>query len=175
MKIIGLTGRRGSGKDSAANALVGYTNLKLAEPLKLMLRTLLAYQEVPEDRIYEMLEGSLKETRTLSFGGQSPRFAMQTLGTEWGRDLMGSSFWVDMLMNKARHYEKVVVTDVRFPNEADAIERVGGLLVRIVRPGAAQDVHSSEALIDNLPVHEEIVNDGTLADLHAKILRLVDH
>ena len=175
MKIIGLTGRKGSGKDAAATALVGYTNLKLAEPLKMMLRALLTYQEVTPDVIHEMMEGCLKESPCKSFGGQTPRHAMQTLGTEWGRDLMGKDFWVTMLMNKAQNYKKVVVTDVRFPNEVNAIEEVGGLLVRIIRPGLDKDTHSSEALIDNLPVHVEITNDGTLADLQNKILRLVDH
>lgn len=176
MKIIGLTGRKGSGKDAAATALVRYTNLKLAEPLKTMLHALLTYQEVPPDVIYEMLEGRLKESPCKTFGGQTPRHAMQTLGTEWGRDLMGKDFWVTMLKNKAQHYDCVVVTDVRFPNEVHAIEEMGGMIIRIVRPSLnVSDAHPSEVLIDTLPVHTEVINDGTLTDLQDTIRRLVDH
>src|SRR5690606_32695903 len=60
----------------------------------------------------------------------------------------------------------VVVTDVRYTNEADEIRRAGGYLVRVLRPGqASTDTHSSEVELDAYPTNRVIVNDGTLDDV----------
>lgn len=174
--IVGFTGRKRSGKDTAAAALVqeGFTRFSFAAPLKLMLRTLLDYQGVPEATIQEMLEGSLKEAPSWFLGNKSPRHAMQTLGTEWGRNLIGENFWVETLTIAARSTPLVVVSDVRFPNEVDAVRRNGGKVIRISRPGlAANDDHPSEALIDTLPVDLDVANDGGVVDLHRKIRSIV--
>ena len=62
----------------------------------------------------------------------------------------------------------VVLTDVRFPNEAEAIQAAGGRLVRVVRPGQdTSDQHISETALDDLVADVEIQNDGTLDELRA--------
>jgi hypothetical protein len=121
--LLGLVGRKGSGKDTAAELLLsqGYQNVKFAGALKEMIRSLLAYQGVDESTIDRMIEGDLKEVPTDYLGGHTPRFAMQTLGTEWGRDLIGKNFWVGTAMRRAEG-KPSVVTDVRFPNEVEAVE-----------------------------------------------------
>jgi hypothetical protein len=164
--LIGLTGRKRSGKNTVGDVFQGggYTQLSFAAPIKIMIAGLLSYQGVPAPTIREMLEGDLKEVPTKYLGGQSPRYAMQKLGTEWGRGEMKDSLWVDILMNARTQFEAVVVTDVRFPNEVEAIKAAGGEVYRINRPGLpAADCHLSEALIDGLDVDQEIHNTAASA------------
>jgi hypothetical protein len=163
--LLGLVGRKGSGKDTAAELLLaqGYQNVKFAGALKEMIRTLLAYQGVDESTIERMVEGDLKEVATDYLGGHTPRFAMQTLGTEWGRDLIGKNFWVGTAMRRAEGRPSVV-TDVRFPNEVAAVENAGGTNVGVeadwIKPIAGE--HESEALIDGivagLPADKKLIN-----------------
>ena len=160
--IIGLAGRKGSGKDTAAEVFVagGYQHLKMATPLKMMLVTLLRYQGVDPHIIPRMIEGDLKEMPTAFLGGHSPRHAMQTLGTEWGRDQMGADFWVDIFLNTAAQFTHVICSDIRFPNELAACD----LVYRIERPQPlAGDGHASESHIDELPVDAVFMNEAPSA------------
>lgn len=153
LTLVGLVGRKGSGKDTAAVLLLeqGFENVKFAGALKGMIRTLLAYQGADEETIERMIEGDLKEVPTDYLGGKTPRFAMQTLGTEWGRDLIGTDFWIGTTMRRAEG-KRAVITDVRFPNEAAAIEAAGGTLIGVnaewIKP--VEGEHESEALIDKI-------------------------
>lgn len=164
-KLVGLIGRKGSGKDTAAEALEahGFQNVKFAGALKAMLRTLLAYQGADEDTIRRMIDGDLKEVETSLLGGKTPRFAMQTLGTEWGRDLIDPDFWLNTAMAKAAMGD-TVITDVRFPNEVKAVADAGGSVIRIlvkgktVFDGGVGEGHASETLMDELPADAEVVN-----------------
>ncbi|ARK07444.1 hypothetical protein LAV_00044 [Sphingobium phage Lacusarx] len=163
--LIGLIGRRGSGKDTAASVLLngGYENVKFAGALKGMIRFLLAYQGVDAEIIERMIEGDLKEEPSIYLAGRSPRYAMQTLGTEWGRDLMGEDFWVGVTMVRAAD-KKAVITDVRFPNEVEAVEEAGGVPFGIEAEWnkPVEGEHESERLIDDiiaaLPPHQKILN-----------------
>jgi hypothetical protein len=164
--LIGLIGKKGSGKDTAAEALetLGFQNVKFAGALKAMLRTLLAYQGVDEATIGRMIDGDLKEVPTEYLAGKTPRFAMQTLGTEWGRTLIGPDFWLDAAMKKAATGD-TVITDCRFPNEVEAVNANGGTVIRIVAEGrtvfdesAVGVDHASETLMDELPADSIIVN-----------------
>lgn len=168
--LIGLIGRKGAGKDTAAEVLLaqGYENVKFAGALKDMIRCVLSYQGVDAETIERMIEGDLKEVPTEYLAGQTPRYAMQTLGTQWGRKLIGEGFWVGATMRRVRSLlvagRKVVVTDVRFPNEGDEIESEGGANYGIeadwIEPTEGE--HESEALIDGLiaglPANRKITN-----------------
>jgi hypothetical protein len=144
--LIGLSGRAGSGKSHAANYLVekhGYTKVKLAGPLKDMLRAV----GLTEDHI----EGSLKEEPCDLLCGKTPRFAMQTLGTEWGRELISVDLWgslwraqVGSLLDQGK---QVVTDDVRFSNEAARIKSMGGLMIGLESPlSVPAGDHPSEVL-----------------------------
>jgi hypothetical protein len=72
-----------------------------------------------------------------------------------------------------------VITDVRFTNEATAILAAGGTVIRVTRPGVqpAND-HVSETQLDKSDlIAHTIINDGTVSQLHEKILSVVrgDH
>lgn len=164
-KLIGLIGRKGSGKDTAAEVLLkrGYENVKFAGALKDMIRTLLAYQGVDVETIERMIEGDLKEVATAYLAGRSPRFAMQTIGTEWGRDLIATDLWVGTAIRRAEGHNSVI-TDVRFPNEMEAVVSAGGVCFGISADWikATEGEHESEALIDDLiatlPAEQRLIN-----------------
>lgn len=163
--LIGLLGRKGSGKDTAAMALLsrGYQNVKFAGALKDMVRALLSYQGVDPHTVERMVEGDLKEEPTIFLGGQSPRFAMQTLGTEWGRNLIADDLWVKSAIRRAGDL-RTVITDVRFPNEMEAVVAAGGVCFGITADWITpvEGEHESEALIDDLiaslPAGQKIIN-----------------
>lgn len=174
MTVVAITGRKGSGKDTAAQALVdqGYVVVKFADALKGMLRALLSYQGVEDETIYRMLEGDLKEVPTDYLQGKTPRYAMQTLGTEWGRDLIGANLWTDSTLRRISKLPNAVVTDMRFPNELDAMNAVDAKTIRVVRPSLEENAfstHASEAYIDTLNVDQEILNDKGVDELRTSL------
>jgi hypothetical protein len=98
---------------------------------------------------------------------------MQTLGTEWGRDLIGPDLWV-RAWKAALPAGDVTVDDCRFPNEVVAVEAEGGIVVRIERGVAAVAAsHVSESNQYLLPSSYTIINDGTVHDLHRRLDALV--
>jgi hypothetical protein len=170
MKLIGITGRKKSGKDTAARALIteGYWPLRFAGGLKAMVACLLTYMGIEPATIEKMIDGDLKEMPFPYLEGKSCRQIMQTLGTEWGRDCVGRDLWVHICMERAKSYDKVVVTDVRFKNEEKAIREAGGKIVKIERPTLVRDDHPSEA-IDKIHPDLIIMNTGTIKYLQEKI------
>lgn len=140
--VIGLCGSKGSGKSTIASYLKAHHNatiIKFADPLKDMMRAF----GLTSDQI----DGPLKEEPCELLGGKTPRHAMQTLGTEWGRDLIAEDVWVDAWMSKVKATEGVVVCDdVRFPNEVKAIDVAWGVSVWVERDSIYEpgDEHPSE-------------------------------
>lgn len=172
--IIGLVGTKGVGKDTVADILGemwGFENVKFAAPLKAMLRAYLATIGVHESTIDAMIEGELKETPCPELGGRSPRHAMVTLGTEWGRDMMSPTLWIDACRARLSTESRAVVTDVRFQNEAGMIQDAGGVLWRITRPGygAEDGSHVSETEQEGIHAACVLRNDGTLVDLERQV------
>lgn len=100
------------------------------------------------------------------------RRLQQVLGTEAGRSVFGDDLWIRLMLAAANRVEgPVVVTDVRFDNEVDAIHAAGGLVIAIDRPGlgANTDAHASEAGVSAQLVDQVVVNDGGLADLYSNV------
>lgn len=170
--IIGLTGKAGSGKSTAARILssqMGFCRRPFAYPLKSMLGAL----GVPRDH----LDGNaaIKEMPSILFGGKSLRHAMQTLGTEWGRAQFGEDFWIKMWLRGLADLGDVVADDVRFANESATIKRLGGFIIRIERQGAGATVganHASEN-IDAVPHDYTIYNDFAESDLEEALQRVI--
>ncbi len=138
--LIALSGRAGSGKSTVADVLVneaGFVRVKFASALKAMLTALYETAGFAQEEIDDRLEGHLKERPCAVLGGQTPRFAMQTLGTEWGRSVISPSLWTNITRATIRANlnagQSVVVDDLRFPNELALIEDMGGETATIVR------------------------------------------
>lgn len=145
MHIIGVAGRKYHGKDSVARELVtlGYKVVRFAGPLKAMLRAFYAEHGIAPAEIERKIEGDLKEAPCPLLCGKTPRHAMQTLGEEWGRQLISSNLWVESLSYRAEASgaQKVVVPDVRYDNEAYIIEGLGGEVWRVVADEAVRRPH----------------------------------
>ena len=95
----------------------------------------------------------------------SPRLAYQTFGTELIRDNYGDDAWL-----KIAPKENVIITDVRFDNEAEHVINNGGHVIKIDRDidyGVLD--HSSEKGISDHLIHADIVNDGSLEDLEKSV------
>jgi len=168
---IALCGLAGSGKSTAADYFVSrhkYQRLSYAAPIKRMMRALLIEAGAGLLETIEMTDGKLKELPTPYLCGHSTRYAMQTLGTEFGRDIIGQDIWRRILLKKVAEFPRVVVDDLRFPNEAESLKENGFLIVRIIRAEAGTDFgHSSEW--QEFDVDLTITNDGFVSDLHAKL------
>lgn len=168
--LIGFTGLKGAGKDTAADALVrkfGFLKIGFAEPIKFMLAEIMVRRGCPQSEIADFLDGPRKEERTPYLMGRTPRHALQTLGTEWGRECISPSMWVDTFARRAfaclSAGDSVVVADVRFPNEAAIIRELGGKVYRVNRPGLVADAHASENQAADMRVDGELDNIHTSA------------
>ena len=175
--VVGITGRKFHGKDTVAQIYVqdGYKQLRFADPLKEMLRAFYRTIELPAAEIERRIEGDLKETPCPHLCGKTPRFAMQTLGAEWGRDMIDEDLWVKTLQFRAANSDKAVVSDVRYMNEVETIKRLGGKVFRVdasarVPRGAWSD-HSSEQ-VEKLSVDAVIDNNGAPEQLFQSVAKL---
>ena len=175
--LIGLSGKAGSGKSTVTRYLndQGFGTRKFAGPLKAMIAALLEQQGVSPETTPEYIEGCLKEIPTVYLGGRSPRYAMQTLGTEWGRGLISENFWVDAAVKQIADGDgDLIFDDVRFPNEALAIRRAGGVVVNVVRPSLDPvEAHPSECALADFAFNYVLYNDSTVYRLHERIETLL--
>jgi hypothetical protein len=172
--LVGVHGYAGAGKDTVGEWFVrerGAWRAWFAWPIKAALCEMFA---LPAD----VWTRERKEV-PLPGLGRSPRELAQTLGTEWGRALVHPDVWVIACERGLRAAgvlgtdRPIVIPDTRFPNEAKWIRAQGGFVLHVIRPGHLGVVgisgHASEA---GLPVEAGDVvvrNDGTIADLYAKL------
>jgi dephospho-CoA kinase len=172
--LIGIAGRARVGKDTAGLYLAdryGLRRMAFADPVKRVVAELLGVS-------LGVLETHGKEAPIAGLD-RSPRYLYQTLGTEWGRNLVHPDLWVRVLAREHALVERqacvhgVVITDVRMPNEA-AWVRERGTLVHITRQDApAVRAHESEQGVEVLEGDVVLPNDGTIDELYRRLDDLV--
>ncbi|MFI6275971.1 hypothetical protein [Streptomyces sp. NPDC050988] len=178
--MIGLAGAARSGKDTAAQALLdaGWTRRAFADKVRDMLYALdpIMVEKEYRDGItslrYEIDNYGWEITKELY---PEVRGYFQRLGTEGGRGVLGEDVWIDALFRDFQLWGATVITDVRFPNEADAIRSHGGLVVAIQRPGQErirEAGHVSENALAGYLFDDVILNDGTIEQLHDRVMQL---
>lgn len=185
LRLIGIIGKAGSGKDTIGDHIkktyngVGYA---FADPIKEITRTLFLFDN-------EQLYGSKKEVVDERWG-ITPRESFQKIGTNIMQfaiygflpglidNVPVRQFWVhhfklwynDFISKPENNDKIIVVTDVRFPHEADIIKELNGLLIKVYRPDLNINTevyqHSSETSSGNIVSDVTIVNDKTIDDLH---------
>ena len=167
-RIIGFCGPAGAGKDLAASMVPWGHRIAFADPLYQGLAVMLGIPEgVLRDR-------SAKEMPLVDFGS-SPRQLLQTLGTEWGRQMIRPDIWLRVAFWRweqaaAAGMGLIVVPDVRFEDEARQIRAEGGEVWLIHRPGVHPvAAHSSEAGLPLRLIDRLIVNDGTVDQLRERV------
>ena len=161
MKLIGITGKKRSGKDTVAGFIKQLASQKglascsagFADALK---------QEVAQ--ACGVTVDFIEENKELF------RPILQWWGTDFRRKLCGDKYWIHRMEATLRHIEEqqhaiAIVTDVRFHNEAQMVWDQGGIVLRVWRPGLATDTHSREHDMDGVEVDGTIGNPGSLGDL----------
>lgn len=141
--IIGLAGKKRCGKSTVSQFLCDRLNFKedsFGAPIREFIANLCGYNLTQLDELKEVIHPLF---------GVTPRYMMQTLGTEWARRMVKDSIWIDLLVDRFEKspHEKIVVSDIRFENEADTIRSLDGHIIHIVREdsGVPEDSHSSES------------------------------
>lgn len=177
-RLIGLVGKKRVGKDTAARFLVedhGFVRYAFADPLKASLLATDPYVPLVGSRVTvrlsEMVE---REGWEAAKEYAEVRRLLQAYGVAV-REHVNPSVWLDATMCRVMDEERpVVITDVRFPNEADAIEAAGGVLVRVAGPrGDGNDSHVSETALDSRDCGSVLDNSGSLEDLRRGVSDLV--
>lgn len=180
MKLIGLSGRAGSGKDTVANYMVNnynYTKLSFGKVLKDVVSCIFGWPRY-------LLEGDTKESREFREKEDkwwsehlkikiTPRIAMQKIGTDVFRMHFHQDIWLLILKKQITKYDKIVVTDIRFLNEYNMIKNMGGNVFKISKSNIIKDTHLSENILDNIQFKYEIDNNGTIEELYQKIDNLL--
>lgn len=169
--LIGLTGYAGAGKDTVAEYLErehGFARRAFADKLKELALA-----------IDPVIFGPLRLSDAIEARGSfeaakrevpAVRRFLQVLATEGCRAVFGDDFWVDQVLDPPgcgpvplALKGSMVISDVRFPNEAARIRQLGGIVVLVTRPGhGAVNDHVSER---GLVADAVLANDGTLRDL----------
>ncbi len=168
--IIGIMGKKHCGKSEASKYLElshGFKRISFADPMKCMLLSLgLSSEE---------LWGNRKEVPSELLGGQTPRHAMQTLGTEWGRNLIHKDIWIlAWKLQVGKYSTPVVIDDLRFLNEAKAIKELGGRVILVERAETTtKDMHTSEVELERIPYDVKILNNSSIDNLHLEMSKLL--
>lgn len=194
VKLLGVCGRKRHGKDTIGEFLRegwDYTPIAFADPIK---RICMDIYGLSYDQCYGGDE--YKEVVDERWG-LTPRYIMQRVGTEMGREVHKET-WVRYCfeqIERARRREPVilhipakrgffpaassgvnasqwVVTDVRLPDEARAVQNRGGRVIKAIRPSLLQgavDMHQTETCIDDIRADHLLLNDGGLAQLRARL------
>jgi hypothetical protein len=204
MQLIGLGYVARSGKDTIADFLCknhGYMKISFIAKMKEACRLIFG---LSTDQLYGHLKEVVDpfwnehlhlvhqhgivvpydqlapEDKTSSRLEVTPRLIMQLMGTEAGREVFGNDIWVTSTIRELKNsnHDKWIVSDVRFPNEADMILKSGGRVYRVDRPGAGAKggiaAHPSEtALVGYQDWTGVIENNGTLQDLFAKAVTII--
>lgn len=168
--LIGITGRARSGKDTVANfivAAVGGYRYSFADPIRAMLIPLGVDMSDPY--------WQARKEEPIPALGVSPRRMMQTLGTEWGRQLINPDLWLIMAHQRLlQSGPGMVIPDVRFDNEVAWIRKHGGRIIHVIRPDAkAVEAHASEDGIEMQDTDARLFNSGTLEELQLSVRELL--
>lgn len=189
--IIGLAGVKRSGKNTVANFIADrygddykVSEWAFAEDLKKSAAHALG-QFDREVEFCDLLKEKNSEITIVikgkEWGAISGREFLQWYGTEAHRDVFGPNFWVNNLIEKIyndqdgelHHGQGDVprldlITDVRFPNEAEVIRGAcGGKVIQIIRPEVEDsgDSHASEKPLDPSLIDGVIYNENGLDKL----------
>lgn len=183
--LIGFCAKKRAGKDTAGKLLInnyGYVRYAFADPLKKACEEIFMFND-------EQMDGSLKETVDPRWG-VAPRKVFQIFGTEMFREKLGvffpemkdiqENFWIYRFelwyknLLKKNPNAKVVVTDVRFPNEAEIIKKLGGTIIKVERNNSMNiDNHSSEKNIDLIKGDFLIDNNSNIENFYKKIEKII--
>jgi len=165
--LVAFTGLAQAGKTTAAKGFLslGYDRMSFADPLKAMVRCLTSVTD--------------KDARPEELCGKTLREVYQSLGTDWGRNMVGGDIWIragcariealmaDVVDGTIRG---IVIDDFRLDNEALLIRAMGGVVAEVTRPDSIQMAHASEAGIARHLIDHTFHNNLDAEDLKQAVL-----
>jgi hypothetical protein len=167
MVIIGISGKKQSGKDTVADIILNNSPLlgsKVGFALSLKLEIAKACGVD-----FEFIENNKPVFRPM----------LQWWGTDFRRKFEGEDYWLNKMDEIIESTEAslkldfLIVSDVRFINEADWVKAKGGVLIRVDRPNATQDTHISEIQLDNYKGFDyRITNNSNLFSLEVLVKQM---
>jgi hypothetical protein len=180
--IIGLNGVARAGKDTVADILhqlYGYQPVSYSDVLNKALIALnpitLVYP--PQHGVGVLVERYADVEAREGYEGAKERpevrALLQRMGTEVGRNLLGEDIWVEALFKNIPwgFGRLIAVTNVRFPNEYDAVKARDGVVWRVDRPGyEPSQGHISDRALDDHSFDARLYNDGTIEELAQKVI-----
>lgn len=178
-KIIGFHGIAGAGKDTAAAALKESEKntdvFAFAGPLKEACKILFNFSHE------QLHDGFLKEVHDERWD-RSPRQILQWLGTDILRNHINQDFFVLNMKQRidASKADYVIISDVRFDNEAEFIRSIGGKVIKITRDNEKNDGkttkhsgHITEKGISQNLIDAVIENNGTIEEFQNRVIFVV--
>lgn len=186
--IIGIAGKAGAGKDTTGKMLASllsnpnlswtmYWDSDIVFPQQ---HFVVHYADLLKEIAASMLnmpfdnfnDQEVKQ-KYIDWIGMTVREFLQRLGNAV-RESIHPDFWVNALFNT--YYNNIIIADVRYPNEVQAIKDRGGIVFRIERPGAGAGNHISETALDDYHGFDYIIdNVGTLEDLFNQVKFIVNN
>ena len=185
--LIGIAGQKQNGKNTICNII--FHNFpsqviihSFAEPIR----------EITKIFGFTLEDMTVKKEDVHPFWGISWRRFAQLVGTEMFRKVFRKDVWIKMMEMKINkdtsNFKFILIDDVRFPNEVIMIKKLGGTVIRVIRPSmqTAQSkwaiirwiksffLHASEKPLPSELIDHEIINDGTEEELKDKVLKLLD-
>jgi hypothetical protein len=191
ISTIGISGKKGSGKNTVASIIqyltcgskLSFKDFQEVDMLHFHKWDIVAFADKLKeitarllDVDYTLLDDQDFKSKALWVHPNSgiditPRYVLQFLGTELGRELH-PDIWIKALINSHPRniFKNLIITDVRFPNETKFIKENKGIIIRVNRPGlVSNDTHSSETSLDNYNFDIVIENDSTVENLIEKV------
>lgn len=184
--IVGITGKKFNGKDTLGNHLVSkynYVRIAFADPLKEVIKTVFNFND-------EQLYGESKEIID-EYWKVAPRTVMQYVGTDMFRNQIGkilpdigTNIWIEVIKRKildiwkTNPNQRIVLTDLRFPNEINLIKELNGIIIRVKRNIEKSEdefvvIHESETYIDMFKVDYDFENNQSRDKLYEQFDKIL--
>ena len=175
-KIIGLTGYAGAGKNEAALADPSFASIAFADAVRREVIAAINLEQMPPELLHFPRQLDAWDNVTPDEVWAKPttpnmRALLQWWGTEYRR-AKDPLYWVRRVAHAIEPERDYFITDVRFPNEVALVRALGGVIVRIER-GAPVNGHISERTIDEIHPDVVIRNNGSVAELHAAMRKVL--
>ena len=178
--IIGISGKAGSGKDTAAKMLevlyanpdISYEDFSNRKYKNFADIQIVHFADILKETVQVLFGIGEWETNTqegkkttIEWIGKTVRELLQGVG-QGLRDAIDPNLWIKVLFANTENWSNYIIADVRYPNEVYAIKKRNGVLIRIDRKGAGAGNHSSETALDDYKEWDvHIENNGSLESL----------
>lgn len=180
MKIIAFGHRKRVGKDLACSILFRHLRVNkinvqkagFAQELKRVCHSLYGWAGLMEPEFYEQPSNESKREEILSGIYKTPRQIWIEVSQKL-KDVHNDT-WLNLLFNKYSKCEILLISDLRFPNEVEAIRKRGGTLVKIINPRIEPTSDIADDALEGFSDWDYIINnDGSIEQYNTNLMSLI--